>query len=726
MAYRFGPFLLNPESRLLQRDGETVSLTAKVLETLVVLVQNRGRVMDKDELLRVLWPDTVVEEANLTQNISTLRKALGDNPKDHYFIATIQGRGYQFVASVTEVISGQANPNWPQARNATAHRSLRLRWFSLTLAGGVMIPAVVWFWPSWRGYRELKQPMEAIPFTSLRGSVRHPAFSPDGNAIAYSWMSEDGVSQSIYVKLIGLESQLRVTMPPGSDFAPVWSPDGKQIAFYRNLQGASGYYVVAALGGPVRRIMRTDLVVGRLDWFPDDRLAWSRDGKHLVVEVGRTPSGPTPGRDEAWHQLALIDVDSREQRLLTSPPSGAMGDSNPAISADGRMLAFRRTSATALSEIYLLNLSSGQTRQLTNFRDAHIGRIAWTPDSREIVFAMLRNGAAHFWRMKIESGVVRPITTGTERVFSPAISPRGDRLAYVVSTDHSNLWRFDISNSKPPTAGLPTRFTSSTRDDSAPMYSPDGRKVAFSSDRAGSDEIWVVDANGGGAQRLTTASGPDNGSPRWSHDGSEIAFDSRRDGNPEIYVVSSEGGKLRRVTNHPAEDVLPSWSRDGRWIYFASNRTGDFQIWKVSADQGETLSSPSAQVTKGGGFNAIESMDSKYLYFAKGRDRQSLWRRTLKSEDNLEELVLEPLRRWGWWALGPEGIFFLSQSGDAPNTKVGLNFMDLESRRIAELSTLDNPVNPWKIAITASPDGRHVVCEQMEQASSIVLVENFR
>src|SRR5215470_1971150 len=75
------------------------------METLIVLVQNRGRVMDQDELLAALWPDTVVEEANLTQNISTLRKALGDNPKDHFYIATVAGRGYQFAGPVTELTS---------------------------------------------------------------------------------------------------------------------------------------------------------------------------------------------------------------------------------------------------------------------------------------------------------------------------------------------------------------------------------------------------------------------------------------------------------------------------------------------------------------------------------------------------------------------------------------------------------------------------------------------
>ena len=112
--YRFGPFVLDPASRLLLREEQPVPITTKVFETLVVLVENRGRVMTKDELLLRLWPDTTVEEANLAQNISTLRRALEDNPKDHRYIATIPGRGYSFVAVVTE-IAKQQNMAGPSA-----------------------------------------------------------------------------------------------------------------------------------------------------------------------------------------------------------------------------------------------------------------------------------------------------------------------------------------------------------------------------------------------------------------------------------------------------------------------------------------------------------------------------------------------------------------------------------------------------------------------------------
>ena len=100
--YEFGPFRLDPVKRLLLRGSVSVPLTQKAFDTLLVLVQSSERVVHKDELMRLVWPDTIVEENNLTQSISLLRKALGESRKDHKYIVTIQGRGYRFVADVEE------------------------------------------------------------------------------------------------------------------------------------------------------------------------------------------------------------------------------------------------------------------------------------------------------------------------------------------------------------------------------------------------------------------------------------------------------------------------------------------------------------------------------------------------------------------------------------------------------------------------------------------------
>ena len=106
--FEFGEFRLDNSRRLLTRNGEVVPLTHKAFETLALLVENRGRIVEKDELLREIWPDTFVEEGSLARNISVLRKALGEGPSDHQYIQTIPKQGYRFVATVREVIEPSA------------------------------------------------------------------------------------------------------------------------------------------------------------------------------------------------------------------------------------------------------------------------------------------------------------------------------------------------------------------------------------------------------------------------------------------------------------------------------------------------------------------------------------------------------------------------------------------------------------------------------------------
>src|SRR5262245_27712092 len=105
--YEFGPFRIDTVKRLLLRDGEPVALKSKCFEMLLALVEARGQVLEKDELMRRVWPDTIVEESNITVYISTLRKALHENPQEHRYIVTVPGRGYSFVAEVRECWDGQ-------------------------------------------------------------------------------------------------------------------------------------------------------------------------------------------------------------------------------------------------------------------------------------------------------------------------------------------------------------------------------------------------------------------------------------------------------------------------------------------------------------------------------------------------------------------------------------------------------------------------------------------
>src|ERR1700687_5990012 len=105
--YEFGPFRVDPEKELLLRGDETVPLTPKTFQILLVLVRHSKEVVTKDDLLKMVWPDTFVEEANLSRNIFLLRQALGETPQDHQYIVTVPGRGYRFAEDVKLVPSSE-------------------------------------------------------------------------------------------------------------------------------------------------------------------------------------------------------------------------------------------------------------------------------------------------------------------------------------------------------------------------------------------------------------------------------------------------------------------------------------------------------------------------------------------------------------------------------------------------------------------------------------------
>ena len=272
LRYSFGPFELDPDTRLLRRDGEPVPMAARTFDTLVILVENRGRLVDKEELLSRVWAGNVVEEANLTQAIFTVRKILGDSPKDHRYIATVAGRGYRFVAPIAEsttttrAAGSDLNKPW---RFGVTNRLLRFGIAGVVIA----VLAGIAFWLSHDSVRDTGF-ADAVPFTSSAGFAEAPEFSPDGNQIAYSWNPEGDANSSVYVKLIGAGTALRLTRPPGSDTAPAWSPDGRYIAFYRNLRGRSGYYLVSVLGGPVRSASPGGV---------REQLSWRVIGRHCMV-----------------------------------------------------------------------------------------------------------------------------------------------------------------------------------------------------------------------------------------------------------------------------------------------------------------------------------------------------------------------------------------------------------------------------------------------------------
>ena len=601
----------------------------------------------------------------------------------------------------------------------------RLAWMIALLAVGGVVGAI---WITRSTHKTPESTFTAVPFVTYPGFQGLPTFSPDGNQVAFSWNGDKQDNFDIYVKLIGTGGPpLRLTFNPAYDYSPSWSPDGRFIAFLRDLSPEkSAVLLIPALGGPERKIAEIFSPSMAFRDLPSPNLAWSPDGKWLAVTDRDSATAP--------YALSLLSVETGEKQKVTSPPTKALGgDSDPAFSPDGKVLAFSRLIDFGIGDLYLLNLSSspeglkptGEAARVT-FDNRGATGPAWSPDGREVVFS---KGGGEVWRIDVASRgsdtKPRPIASLGAGIYGVAISRRGQRLAYVHLIFHSSIRRIAASfqrgsprsdqggNSK---ALNPVSFISSTRNDSAPQYSEDGKRITFMSGRSGFEEIWSCDSDGANPQQLTSFGGPEVTTPRWSPDGSRIAFDSDAGGQYDIWVVDINGGAPHRMTNDPANDGNPSWSRDGHWIYFDSARTGQQQVWKVPANGGNPV-----QVTFDGGFAPVESPDGKFIYYLKGLMNTDLWR--ISTDGGGASKVLEKVSEYRDLAVLEDGLLFVS----AQNTS-SLQFLSFATGKISSVANFDRPISLDAIGgIGVSPDRRWILYTQFEQAGSeLMLVDNFR
>lgn len=674
--FRLGGWLVQPAQCRLSKDGRTVHVRAKVMDLVAYLASRPGQVVSKDDLLNDVWGSLSVSESALTRTVTELRHALGDDADHPHLLETIAKRGYRLIGEVEYLEAGAAaSPTAtsggttstsrrdfmsapecetvPVSRRWRTHVPRRMPTFLALAVVSAIVIGRPWRTPE----SSVRIGALAVPLVTFRGLEIDPDLSADGSQVVFAHSPDTAVWDfDLHVKTVGQGTAVRLTADPlTSDLSPVWSPDGRRIAFLRRQSGQPEQLIVMpALGGTERRIASLQTGIALLG---DGLLSWTPDGRWLVVGAAV----------EDTRGIWLFEVDGDRRTLLITTPAN-MHDRSPVVSASGRHLAFIRQSSAYGGALCVLPLgpryeTAEPVATVVAPAPLQVVGVAWTPDDEALVYALGGHHApTRLYRAYLAAGrrslAGDPEVLGVgENALGVDISPSG-HLAYAVVQRDTRFWRLDLTEVS--NGVQDAQLFESTLDEATPHYSPDGTRIAFASTRSGTQEIWVGDADGTDARQMTQMGGALCMDPRWSPDGRRLLFTSDRAGSSDIYDLDPATGQVRRLTSADALERAGRWSRDGKWIYFSSSATGRREIWKMPAAGG-----PAVQVTTSGGLMAEESHDASALFVVRAQGGSGIWRLPVDGGEPVlmaEGLVAENV------AVGRAAIYYLAGASHGRRT----------------------------------------------------------
>ena len=547
--------------------SRTQRLTPKSVGVLLVLARRPGQVVTRDELFAEVWPDTMPTNDVLTQAVTQLRKAFAatEAGEGASYIETIAKTGYRLLAPVAwESSPDAAVADAPEEADAAGvdaplapvhdgarHTRRKVRRYGLLAIGvALLLSTLMMAWLLWgrdapsqtdatvvEGNRVVGSP--ARPYrliTATEGVEVNPSLSPDGALVVFA--REQDNSSSLWIQSVSNATATPLLTPPAGalDRFPVWSPNGRNVAFARFLpQGDCEVLVVSATGTGLRRATRCD----GTDMLSFD---WAPDGASLLF-------GSMTGR-YASRGIRSLDLASGRWSSLRYEMGSDDFDYAPRYSPDGKKIGFVRN--PQVGDMWVMDADGSNAQRLTDDA-AEIRGWSWL-GSDEMVFGRRIDSEARLYRLDVATRALRDM--GIDNAQSPAVSRGGGNLAFVRSQPQFGLFRIPLGDENAP----PQRLFASSARDGQPMVSPDGAQLAFTSDRSGAFALWWARLDEPASLQMIEGVRPEARQPMdWSEDGRRLLVTGRdADGVPGIYEVAPEEGhwvKLAVPVREPLQAV---------------------------------------------------------------------------------------------------------------------------------------------------------------------------
>ncbi|MEO8483518.1 MAG: winged helix-turn-helix domain-containing protein [Acidobacteriota bacterium] len=573
--YAFGSYVIDGLRGVLWEGATAVPLTPRVFDLLVALVEQHGEVLEKDEIIRKVWGDAIVEENNLARHISTLRKALHERPGQRDFIATIPGVGYRFVAEVLEL--EKLPPDLTHAPLKKAVESpasvaatvvpapvsspRRSPWAAAAVV--VMLAAAGMTASRWWSSPERPAQRALTELTYGPGLQREPAWSPDGRFLAFA--SDRNGNSDIWVQNVEDGSANAVTTSPDQESQPDWSPDGQWLVFRSEREGG-GLYVIPALGGEPRRVAAFG-----------SRPRWSPKGDQILFSY----ASPTTG---GGLKMFVVDRAGSNPHVIGSEALGDFNTLSAAWHPDGRVSFWGQRERNGGWEFATVSLTTGRadqsaigddTRAMFSRDRLELSAFTWAQSARFLYFEGQSKAVRSLWRVAVDpatlawQGEPERLTTGPGTDGGAAVSRDGNRLAFGVASGRSVVWSFPFDPVAARVTGSGIALTSGDPQERGVDVWMDGQRLVYLASRNDRQEMWER-SNDAQPQLLLATTDSTRSPPRWSPDGTRIAYHRRpkppgslSDGTVAVFTLGDKHEELL-VTPRTGEVVPSDWSSDGR------------------------------------------------------------------------------------------------------------------------------------------------------------------
>lgn len=598
--YRFGPFCLDASRRLLTRHDQHVALTARAFDVLVALVERAGRTVEKDELLEIVWPDTVVEEANLSQQIFTIRKLLGQSEHEAY-IATVPRRGYRFVADLDAITDKPAAPSARVADGAPRAATLRLA-IPLTPSAplavspapvlaispdGARLVYVATVRDTTQLFVRTLDRFDAVPIEGTEGAV-NPFFSPDGQCVGFQ------CGRELRKIMLAGGRPLRICELEGDMRGADWGA-GDLIVFAGG--PASGLCQVSAAGGAVHPVTTLRFERGeRTHRWPH----LLPGGRAVLFTVGN--AGATSFDDAS---LAVAEIESGGHRIVLQHatdgrwlPTGhllwARGGSLMSAAFDPGAGVVQGTSRVVMSGVAVSATGVAQAACSAT------GLLVHVPGTAETVRRSL---------VTVErSGAVVGTGLGGDAIEEPRLAPDGSGAIIGMRGRASDLWLYHFGR------GTLTRVTFDG-ENFAGIWGPEPGTVTFSSSRGGAADLYVVQPDRTVAPELLVASEFDKIAGSWSADGACLLFtEYHPESGVDIWVFDRRAGAVRPFVRTRFNEHTPVLSANARYVAYTSDESGRPEIYVVDYPG----AAGKRQLSTEGGVEPLWSRDGRELFYRSG------------------------------------------------------------------------------------------------------------